>query len=398
MRILISIHHALDLDTGAPGVTLRLADALRGRGHAVDILSFDRVPLPPRFRGYVYPWFVAWFVATHPRYDVLDLSSGDGWVLSLVPALFRASIPVIAARSHGLEHIAHDARLVARRSGEEKLSWKYPFYHGGYRLWECATSFSHAHVALFLNDVDRTYAVERLGLAPHRAVLVKNGIANCFVHNARRLLAQAPPPDAPRHIAFVGRYTEMKGRAELRLAMRPLLSEYAGLTLGLFGTVADADAVLADYPCELRERICVVPTFKNDELPRLLASYDIFAFPSRSEGFAIAPLEAMACGLVPVVTATPGPMSYIENGRNGIVVPLRDAEALRKAIASLLDDPPRWRELRANAVATACGYSWDGVAAEIEGMYAGFAARRESKARSGDAPCSEISPHRPSVR
>lgn len=383
MRILMSIHHTLDSDSGAPGVTCRLADALRRRGHAVDILSLDRVPLPARFSGYVYPWFVAWFVATNPRYDVLDLSSGDGWAVSLAPALWcRGSVPVVVARSHGLEHVAHHARLVACRSGGEKLSWKYPIYHGGYRLWECAMSFSRAHAALFLNRVDLQYAVAHLGVEPRRAILLKNGIADCFVENARSLVDQAAPADPPRHVAFIGRYTEMKGRVELRHAMRALLAAYPGSTFGLFGTIADPSSVLADYPSELRSRIRVVPTFKNDELPRLLARYDVFAFPSLSEGFAVAPLEAMACGLVPVVTATPGPLSYIEDGRNGIVIPLRDAEGLRSAIAGLFDDAPRWRELRRRALASAVEYSWDRVAAETEEMYERFALR--CKSRSGE--------------
>jgi glycosyltransferase involved in cell wall biosynthesis len=380
MRILISIHHALDVDSGAPGVTCRLANALRLRGHAVDVLSFDRVPVPvpARFRTYLYPWFVASFVATHAQYDVLDLSSGDGWALSLLPAFFlRGCSPVIVARSHGLEHLAHDARLAAARSGAGKLSWKYPIYHGGYRLWECATSFSRAHVALFLNGVDRAYAVERLGVAPHRAVVVKNGIADCFLQTAGWLLTQTSAVNAPRNIAFIGRYTEMKGCVELRTAMRAVLAKYPGSILGLFGTVADAETVIADYPVELRGRIRVLPTYKNEELPRLLSQYDIFAFPSLTEGFAVAPLEAMACGLVPVVTATPGPMSYIDDGRNGLVVPLRDAEALRRAISALLDDPSRWRKLREQALATACGYSWDRVAAETEEIYQRFAVLRE---------------------
>ncbi len=383
MRVLMSIHHPLDVNSGAPGVTWRLANALRLRGHTVDIVSFERVSAADRFKGYIYPWFIAGFVAKHPHYDVLDLSSGDGWVLSVLPKAWLGNPkPLIVARSHGLEHVAHQARLEANRSGVLQLSWKYPVYHGGFRLWECGMSFSHANAALFLSSVDQQYAVAHLGVDPSRAIRVRNGIADCFVERARSLLIRKPPFNPPQNIAFIGRYTEMKGRRYLRLAMRALLSKHPKSNLGLFGTMVDRSAVLADFPSELRNRIFVVPTYDNEHLPTLLAGYHVLAFPSLSEGFPAAPLEAMACGLVPVVAATPGPMSYIKSGRNGVVVALHDANALESEITRLIDDPNRWNAMRRDALATAIEHSWDDVASETERIYVQFIAGNVSDSKS----------------
>ncbi len=374
MRILMSIHHRLDPDSGAPGVTWHLGNALRNRGHAVDVLSFERVPGPEQLKGYIYPWFVAWFIAKHPHYDVLDLSSGDGWVFSvLAKAWPRKASPAIVARSHGLEHVAHEVRLKANRAGAYRLSWRYRFYHGGFRLWECGMSFSRARAALFLNDVDLRYAVDHLAVDANRAVRVRNGIAQHFIENAKSLLSDDRPIEGPRNIAFIGRYTNMKGSRYLRRAMQSILRKHKNATFGLFGTMASADEVLADYPSELRERIFVAPAYKNEELPRLLAAYHILAFPSLSEGFGDAPLEAMACGIVPVVAASPGPMSYIENGHNGIVVPVGDANALEEEIQNLLEDVSRWSDLRQAGLATAAQYSWDNVACDMEKIYEGAA-------------------------
>lgn len=375
MRILFSIHHTLDSNAGAPGVTCRLADALRRRGHIVDVLSFERIHAPDRYKCLFYPWFVASYISKHPGYDVLDLSSGDGWAFSVVRSRRRKIRQLVIARSHGLEHLAHEALLTASRSGAERLSWKYPIYHGGFRLWECRMSFARADAALFLNGVDLNYAVERLGVSPHRAVRVRNGVADCFIDNARRLSESVPPMDRPRNIAFIGRYTPMKGSRCLRLAMTSILMKNPTSVLGLFGTMVDRSVVLADYPKEVHDRILVVPNYDNEDLPGLLPGYHILAFPSLSEGFSIAPLEAMACGVVPVVAATPGPMSYMQDGRNGMVVPAGDACSLERAIERLLRDSHLWSVLRTHAFSTALEYSWDTVALEMEQIYEHFAIR-----------------------
>jgi glycosyltransferase involved in cell wall biosynthesis len=151
--------------------------------------------------------------------------------------------------------------------------------------------------------------------------------------------------------------------------MSNILAAYPQTTLGLFGVMANPNEILAEYPSEIRTRISVVPAYDNKDLVDLLREYHILAFPSIVEGFGIAPLEAMACGLVPVVSATAGPMSYIENGRNGIIVPVRDAHALENGIAALLKDAPRWRELRAAALKTAVQYSYESIACELERVY-----------------------------
>lgn len=371
MRILMSVHFPMDTKLSPAGVTFCLAQALRARGHSVDILSHDNSNgLRGKGKALLYPLFVASYIARQAPYDVLDLSSGDGCILSLLPrACLGTPRPLVVARSHCLEHVAHEVHLELSRLGLKKLSWKYPIYHGGVRLWECRTSFALADLALFLNDSERQYAIQRLGVRPNRAAVVKNGIAELFIERARTLLAFPNRIDPPKNIAFIGRYSELKGRRYLRSAMRSILSRYPESTLGLFGVMKESNEVLADYPPEFRHRITVVRTYANEDLVNLLSGYHILAFPSIVEGFGISPLEAMACGLVPVVAAAQGPMSYIQDGRNGIVVPLRDSSALESAITKLLVDTQRWHDLRSRALSTALNYSYGTIAAELEELY-----------------------------
>jgi glycosyltransferase involved in cell wall biosynthesis len=78
-----------------------------------------------------------------------------------------------------------------------------------------------------------------------------------------------------------------------------------------------------------------------------LSAADVYAFPSRHEGFPVAPIEAMACGLPVVATAAQGVRDIFEHGEadGGLVVERDDVDALAAHLAALLDDPQRRREL-----------------------------------------------------
>ena len=78
-----------------------------------------------------------------------------------------------------------------------------------------------------------------------------------------------------------------------------------------------------------------------DPFAQLYAA-DIFVLASDFEGMPNALLEAMACGVVPVVNdATPGPLEFVEHDRTGLVVPAGDLEALTAAMRDLAGDDLR---------------------------------------------------------
>ncbi|HEV2766072.1 MAG TPA: glycosyltransferase family 4 protein, partial [Pyrinomonadaceae bacterium] len=75
-------------------------------------------------------------------------------------------------------------------------------------------------------------------------------------------------------------------------------------------------------------------------LRRYLSAADIYAFPSRHEGFAVAPLEAMACGLPLVAADAPGVPDILEGGEasGGLLVPRGDVSSFADALGRLIDD------------------------------------------------------------
>ncbi len=74
----------------------------------------------------------------------------------------------------------------------------------------------------------------------------------------------------------------------------------------------------------------------HDELPKYLASSDIYVTTSLSDSSPLSLQEAMACGLASVVTDIPANRDWIKNGENGFLVPISDIEMLANKIVYLI--------------------------------------------------------------
>jgi ribosomal protein S18 acetylase RimI-like enzyme len=76
----------------------------------------------------------------------------------------------------------------------------------------------------------------------------------------------------------------------------------------------------------------------RDDVDVLYRGMDLFVLPSYREGFPRAAMEAAASGLPLIVTDIRGCREVVDDGGNGLLVPVRDPEALRTAIVKLGDD------------------------------------------------------------
>jgi len=88
---------------------------------------------------------------------------------------------------------------------------------------------------------------------------------------------------------------------------------------------------------EIRQDVAFLGFQKNPF--KYLAKSDVFVLPSLIEGFGLAIVEAMACGIPVVATNCPwGPGEIVINNVNGLLVPPADEKALAKAILAILND------------------------------------------------------------
>jgi glycosyltransferase involved in cell wall biosynthesis len=138
----------------------------------------------------------------------------------------------------------------------------------------------------------------------------------------------ALPKDAPL-VGNVARLAPQKDHATL--------IEAARLVPGArFAIVGDGE-LRADLE-RRAEGLSVVFTGARDDVPDLLASFDVFAFPSLYEGLCVAVIEAQAAGVPVVATPVGGIRETVVDGETGLLVPPRNPQALAAAIRRLLDD------------------------------------------------------------
>jgi glycosyltransferase involved in cell wall biosynthesis len=85
----------------------------------------------------------------------------------------------------------------------------------------------------------------------------------------------------------------------------------------------------------------------RDDVERLYAAMDVFVLASHREGFPRAAMEAAAMGLPIIATNVRGCRQIVDDGRNGLLVPVRAPSALRAAIERLVGDADLRRRMGA---------------------------------------------------
>jgi L-malate glycosyltransferase len=107
----------------------------------------------------------------------------------------------------------------------------------------------------------------------------------------------------------------------------------------------------------------------NRSVEEELGRFDIFVLASKREGLGLSILEAQCAGLPVVATAVGGILEIIENGRNGILVPPRDPQALAGAILRLAGDAGLRMKLGREAARSALQFSEDRMVEATMGLY-----------------------------
>jgi len=106
-----------------------------------------------------------------------------------------------------------------------------------------------------------------------------------------------------------------------------------------------------------------------EDLPGFLAGLDLFLMPSRSEGWGLAALHAMAHGLAVVASCVGGLAEIVEDGVTGWLVQPGSTAALADAVAAAAADPDRLRRYGSNARERARRFSPERTAASTEAFY-----------------------------
>ncbi|RSL17548.1 glycosyltransferase involved in cell wall biosynthesis [Edaphobacter aggregans] len=148
-------------------------------------------------------------------------------------------------------------------------------------------------------------------------------------------------PSGEPLVTTVGNIRRIKGHDIFIKAAASIVQRFPNVSFSIAGDVLEPDyfaelqALVRDL--NLSNHFHFVGGITN--IHEYLSTADIFALPSRSEGFSNAIVEAMAASLPVIATNVGGNAEAVKDGVNGFLVPLEDPAALSAAIAHLLSDP-----------------------------------------------------------
>lgn len=182
---------------------------------------------------------------------------------------------------------------------------------------------------------------------------------------ARRLLELS---DDALVIGTVANFTPKKDHATLLTALAELVPEFPALHWVVVGVGPLEDELrLAVERAGLRRAVSF--TGLRDDVPMLLPGFDVFALSSRYEGLPISLLEAMASGVMPVVTEVGGVPEVVTDGRDGLLVPPGDPTAIAAALRKVLADSQRREQLGGAARKRAAQFDLRDAVIRTEAIY-----------------------------
>ena len=235
----------------------------------------------------------------------------------------------IASLLHDVPHV------VTAHSLEPLRPWKSEQLGGGYAVssWVERTAYESAAAVVAVShgmraDVLRSYP----DVDPHRVHVIHNGIDTEVW--ARReqpdaVRALGVDPDAPS-VVFVGRITRQKGLPYFLRAAAALPPEVQlVLCAGAPDTpeiMREVEDLVAGLRVERESVVWIDRMLPRDDVVALLSAGTVFACPSVYEPLGIVNLEAMACELPVVGTATGGIPEVVVHGETGYLVPIEQAD------------------------------------------------------------------------
>jgi glycosyltransferase involved in cell wall biosynthesis len=180
-------------------------------------------------------------------------------------------------------------------------------------------------------------------------------------------LDELPASDACIRLLFVGNRTRRKGFDLLPKIMDLLPDDYVLYYTASFQAGSDE----RPHP-----RMIPIGTPDRDGLVAAYRSADIMLFPSRLEGFGIAPAEALACGIPVVTTNISALPEVVDDGQSGFLVSINDVQAYAQSVRTLGEDAAmrrRFGEFGRSKVVQHFGY--DMLGSQFLALYQSLLAR-----------------------
>jgi glycosyltransferase involved in cell wall biosynthesis len=291
-------------------------------------------------------------------FDVVHSWSGVSLELLSTPRV--AAPPTLLMR--GSAHIRAQDRLL---SDEERRAGVPMDRPSQWMIGRETEEYARADRIVVLSSFARRTFVEEGGDPSTISVLPLGVDVGAFrvTPAARDARAARIRTGARLRVLYVGALSFRKGLLDLVRAAELLGGDPIEFTL-VGPRMAETERLLATAGANVR----VLAKRPQAELPEVYAAADLFVFPTIEDGFGLVLTQAKAAGLPILTTENCAGPDLVTDGRDGWIVPIRDAQALA--------DRLRWCAAHRAALADMARAveveyqprSWDRVAEDFEGI------------------------------
>ena len=327
-------------------------------GHAADasapcpLVRVPSLPLPgyPQVRVALPSRRVAAAIAEH-RADVVHLASPFVLGVRGMAAAARLGVPAVAVYQTDLAGYAR-----TYMGAGEAAAWRR------IRSVHAAADLTLAPSSAALRDL-RAHGVPRVGLWPR-------GVDTVRFRPERRdeELRRGLAPNGELIVGYVGRLAPEK-QVELLSGVCAL----EGVRVVVVGDGPSRPGLEQALPGAV-----FLGRRTGEELAQVFASLDVFVHTGPFETFCQTVQEAMASGVPVVAPAAGGPLDLVAHGSTGLLVPPRDAAAVRDAVWSLSADPLLRAAYGSSGRAKVEGRTWAAVGDRLIGHYTDVLASRKA--------------------
>lgn len=202
------------------------------------------------------------------------------------------------------------------------------------------STFQRAAAVHCVSEATKCEAV-KYGLDPTKAWVIRPAVDPDFFQPREKSLDKYE-----FHVVTVGSVGWVKGHEYALVAIRHLVNQSVPVRFDIVGDGPERQRSLYTiHDLELQNHVRLLGRLSPEQVRDRLQQADVFLLSSLSEGISNAALEAMACGLPVVTTDCGGMREAVTDGVEGFVVPVRDPEAMAKALMRLWKDPELRREM-----------------------------------------------------
>jgi len=267
------------------------------------------------------------------RATLLTLADRD---LAFFPAVRQIAVVHDLTQVRGLRQLggrAHDLRI---------------------RLWREGLKRSDAVIAI--SSATKADLIETFGIAADRVYVIHEGFDPTIFFPGAATDANRP------YLLYAGTLAPNKNIPFLLRVYAKVRERGANVDLRLVGRYSAEVAadLLASVPAAYRDGVHFAGFITDQQLGEQMRGCAAFVFPSLSEGFGLAPVEAMACG-APTVSSYATSLREVV-GDGGVLLSPTDERAWVNTLVRLLADRAFQDELRRRAVRRSAAFSWDRAA------------------------------------